>query len=976
MGKKCCILIVLLSAFTIGTIFAKDIVVCGTVTDVSAPGANAAALPCSVSVHAGCSAADGDLYFAKTNTKGYYSLTVSLPENCTDTYLFIFNGKRQNRSIATVQVNMPQSGVADTLRQNLQLTIIDEAMPAVDSIPKEILDDWKAQGGTADSIEASLPAEYAAKCDGTFESACHWRRVYRMSQFPQMQSIMFARHHNMGTLEIGSWVNVPDVTDTYFQAKGALCLLKFKDYYSQYTEILTKNDACVRDPCISLDGKKVIFAMSGIGKYTGYRLFEMNIDDSGSVKQLTQNPADLTVADFEPCYLPNGDIVFASTRCFGVSHSGWQPTTNMFIMDSTGKYMRRAGFDQALTCYPVLRGDGTVMYSRWEQNDRDIANIMGLFRMNPDGSHQTELFGNQTTWPMTIIQGRPVPGNPKLFFAIAGGHHGDYSGEVCVIDVTQNSNGPENVTMVSPPRTTETRDTNDIFAWGGIFRNSEYPYPLNDKWYLVGYREDNSMPSMMSPSNNTPFRIYLKNIDGTSRELLAWGDQSLHSPVVVAPWKDIWGSEPFRVEVQANYNDSLGIFTMQDVYKGQGLKDVTKGVAKKLRVVALMYRVTGACENGWAGQLAVTKPSDIIFSAPVRCPVSLWGGSWDVKKVLGEAMINEDGSAAFKVPARTPVYFQVLDSNGCSIASMRSWSTLMPGETFSCVGCHESKAEAPPAGNTALAGTAKPLEKLLGVEDRGFDYPTFVQPILDEHCVSCHRANHASGLDLTGDLVLNSSAKKSFAKSYTSLFTGIGASKSNRAINIATVFSQAPQMPPYSYGSTQSGMIKAINGSVAAMKDVNLTDREKRILACWIDLEAPHSGAYYSYMSTPDSLKYQDLVSTAQKWHGIEAQNVKDLAALQAAATGPGQRAKASASDNRFSIGYLPRERALVLNRPDRGSFVLVDLRGRVIYRTEIADRHTDNISISLPPSLSRGCYAALFIGEGLTLQRMVTVIR
>ena len=58
----------------------------------------------------------------------------------------------------------------------------------------------------------------------------------------------------------------------------------------------------MKDACISLDGKRVAFAMSGNGRGTGYRLFEMEIDDLSSVKQLTHNPPGLTVADFEEVY--------------------------------------------------------------------------------------------------------------------------------------------------------------------------------------------------------------------------------------------------------------------------------------------------------------------------------------------------------------------------------------------------------------------------------------------------------------------------------------------------------------------------------------------------------------------------------------------------------------------------------------------------------------------------------------------------
>jgi hypothetical protein len=856
---------------------------------------------------------------------------------------------------------------------------IDETMPS--NIPKEILDDWKDQGGTAAEIKASLPEEYASKCDGSFESACHWRRVYRMKQFPFLKKILFAKHHNIGNIAIGFWVNVGtrDVTDAAFQAKGALYLLEFKNYYSEPKIILQKNDACVKDPCISLDGKKVCFAVSGNGPGTGYRLFEMEIDNPSSLKQLTFNPQGVTVADFEPCYLPNGDIMFSSTRNFGVIDCGWQPTSNMFVMDSAGKYIRQVGFDQVHTFYPVLCPDGTVLYDRWEYNDRDISNVMGLFSMNPDGCHQTEVFGNQTTWPMNLFHSRPVPGNPNLFFAIAGGHHGHYCGEVCVIDNHKATNGAEYVKMVSPPRETKSRDRDD-FAFGGVIRNSAYPYPLNEEWYLVSYRNETQINSMSYMNNSGKFRIYLKHVDGKSRELLAWADQSLHSPVVVAPWEEIWGSKPVRIAEQANYNDSMGTFTISDVYHGAGMKGVDKksGVAKSIRVVKLIYRVSGACDQGYAGQVMGGKPANIIFTAPNICPVSLWGASWDAKEVLGEAKIYEDGSAAFKVPARTPVYFQVLDSNGCMIAGMRSWSTLMPGENFPCYGCHENKKEAPPVPGSFLAGDAgvQELDKPLGIEGKPFDFVEFVQPILDQHCVKCHGANHKSGFDLRGDLEYNSGAKKSFARSYTSLLKGIGSSYSNKAIHLATIFSQPPQLPPYSHGAVKSGMIKNV---LSGHQGVKLTPKEIKILATWIDLEAPHAGAYDKYMSQSDANKYKQLESTAKKWYDIEAQNLKELAAIQKVAAKPDNHCsdKVAAITKNVNIGYLPAARALVLKNSSQGKLILVDLRGKVVSRFNLSEQHKNgNVTFSLPAKLGKGIYVARFEGVSGIEQAKITITK
>ena len=837
---------------------------------------------------------------------------------------------------------------------------IDEAKPS--SIPAEISADWKAQGGAAADIKASLPDDLKAKCGDSFEDACHWRRVARMRDFPEMETIIFAKHHNLGGIVVGYHDNVDaQNADQEWSSKSALCMIKFENYYTQYKEILTKTDGVIRDPCISLDGKKVAFAMSGASRGTGYRLYEMEIADPGKPKQLTQNPEGLVIADFEPCYLPNGDIMFTSTRNFGLLDCSNNPTTNMFLMDSAGKYMRQVGFDQVHTFYPVLRPDGTVLYTRWEYNDRDVRNAMGLFQMNPDGCRQTEVFGNQTEWPMTLIHGRPVPNEPTLFFAVASGHHGAYSGEVCIIDNAKETNGPENVSMICPKRATKPRVQDATMQYGGVKRLFEYPYPLSKEWFLVSYRE----------AENGRYRLYLMNTDG-DRELLAWSDQSMCQAVLVASWKDLWREDPGMPAVQANYNDSMGLCTMQDVYYGAGMEGVEKesGVAKKLRIVALNYRVQGS--SGY-GTVMGSGPSG-VFTPAVMVPVSLYGGSWEAKEVLGEAKIYDDGSAAFKVPARKPFYFQVIDSNGCAIASMRSWATLMPGETFACVGCHESKTEAPPPGGVPMAQPAR-LETPLGIENKPFDYKEFVQPILDAKCASCHKSGHTSGFDLTGDLVSSGGGGKSWTRSYISLMNNISKTGSNKAINICTMFSTPTQKAPYSFGSTKSGMIKNI---LSGHKDVKLTAKETEIIACWIDLCAPHAGTYTSYMSSSNASNYQKLEAKKEKWMAIEAENLKALAAITAVAPDGNHNhksVKSVTSSAEHRIGYLPTRHALVLSKSAQGNFMVVDLRGRVVFRMKLSDLHTGEMTISLPALLGRGLYLARFEGaDGVVQQAKISI--
>jgi hypothetical protein len=848
------------------------------------------------------------------------------------------------------------------------LAEIDQTMPS--NIPSEVVSDWKAQSATMESIKAKLIEEgyeeFANKIEGSgdagFLSAHHWNRVAHMSRFEEdLETIMFARHHNLGGFLMGYDNNVDgSCTDNGFQAAGALCLLKFENYYSQYEEILSKKDKVVRDPCISLDGKKVCFAMSGGGKGTGYNLYEMEIENPSNVTQLTENPAGLVTADFEPCYLPNGDIMFNSTRNYGMLDCATNPTTNMFLMRGDGKFIHQIGFDQVHTFYPTLMDDGSVLYTRWEYNDRDVRNSFGYMVMNPDGCRQMEYFGQQTEWPMSMLHGRQVPNTPKIM-GIASGHHSVYAGELFIADPTlgdvdKGFNGANCITMLAPQREAKpVVHTSGTMQGGDVQFLFQNPYPLSSKYFLISYRT----------SENGKYRIYFMDVDG-NRELLAWNNQSLSQPVLVKP-RDV----P-RIAEQANYVKENGEYkpggyTMQDVYYGLGMTGVEKssGVAKTLRVVKLRYRVQGM---GMSGGSQMGQGPSGVFTPAVMCPVSLYGGAWEAKEVLGETPIFEDGSAAFQVPSRTPVFFQVLDEKGMCIANMRSWSTLMPGEILACVGCHENRNLAPPDGGIPMAGTTpQPLETPLGIENQPFDYGEIVAPILNQHCGSkCHGSGHQSGFDLRDGM------SGSWTRSYSSLMSGISRSGQNKAINIVTMFSSPPQKPPYTYGSTKSGMMDNIWGG---HKDVNLTETEKKIVACWIDLAGVHSGTYDKYMSANAKSTWDRQSKNLEKWKEIEEKNLQELAEVQVATRQKKNGTVKLTSLIKDNIRFVPTLRTLVLKEASEGTLRLMDLRGRVIFSKKLSDKHAEgNATISLPSSLSTGLYLAKFEGVHGVQQAKLTI--
>jgi hypothetical protein len=123
------------------------------------------------------------------------------------------------------------------------------------------------------------------------------------------------------------------------------------------------------------------------------------------------------------------------------------------------------------------------------------------------------------------------------------------------------------------------------------------------------------------------------------------------------------------------------------------------------------------------------------------------------KFVLGTVPVEPDGSAYFRVPSGLPLFFQALDASGAAVQTMRTLTYAMPGQTLACVGCHEHRDSTPLAGKPALAVLRQPSKPTPGPAGSWpLRFDQLVQPVLDRHCVECHRVGskdaEAAKLDL------------------------------------------------------------------------------------------------------------------------------------------------------------------------------------------------------------------------------------
>lgn len=81
-------------------------------------------------------------------------------------------------------------------------------------------------------------------------------------------------------------------------------------------------------------------------------------------------------------------------------------------------------------------------------------------------------------------------------------------------------------------------------------------------------------------------------------------------------------------------------------------------------------------------------------------------------RILGTAPLAADGSFYIEVPADRLIHVQVLDSDRRVVGNQQIWMYVRPGETRSCVGCHErpDTTTLPPGQSPTLA--ASPVQFL------------------------------------------------------------------------------------------------------------------------------------------------------------------------------------------------------------------------------------------------------------------------
>ena len=485
-------------------------------------------------------------------------------------------------------------------------------------------------------------------------------------------------------------------------------------------------------PDLSYDGKTVVFAWSGnaghkwiYSKQSSFHLFRVNIDGS-NLLQLTDGDAN----DFDPCWLPNGRIAFVSERrggyirCFAADLKVRSYT--MFSMRDDGGDIKPLSYFETSEWNPTVNNYGKIVFTRWDYVDRENCLGTRFWECNPDGTDPRAPHGNyplpyhtfpdHKPWkvngnresdsrfgaPLVEMGIRAIP-NSLLYLFTAAPHHGSVYGSLCMLDLRV----PDDHHMSQVKRVTPDEPFPETETQGRRHYKYGTPWPLSEDFYLCNVWEN---LALVDRFGNKELLCDLRSLPCAHDERLRIIDPI---PLRARAMPPVIPSKVGQTQDNAGPTATVSII---NVYNSD-LPFPKDRKIKWLRVVQNIPKTNHAMGEPMIGYERENTP---------RIP-------------LGIVPVEEDGSAYFEAPVAKQLIFQVLDENHMAVQSMRSAAFVHPGESLTCMGCHEDPQQSATKDVSPLAmrrGPSKLQPECGPIEP--VSYYRQIKPIFDRTCVPCH----------------------------------------------------------------------------------------------------------------------------------------------------------------------------------------------------------------------------------------------
>jgi Hydrazine synthase alpha subunit middle domain len=500
----------------------------------------------------------------------------------------------------------------------------------------------------------------------------------------------------------------------------------------------------VKDVDTSADGTMVVFTMRGplnpkmsLTKQPGWRIYQYTIATNSL--QVVINPANdpdpPTVSDVSPHYLPDGRIVFSSTRqdqSQGVLLNQGDPqfsaedearTEQAFVlevMNPDGTGMHQISFNQSHDLDATVLANGRVLWSRWDNMPAAGRDQMSLYSSNPDGTDLELYYGanshNTGTNNSVIEFVQPHPMQNGSILALMRQYTDvDFGGNLVIINGTQYVDNTQpllaNATLKGPAQTVAT--TSQVVTLpgpspGGRFQSG---VPLLDgtnrilvSWGQCRLLDTANNPPTIVPCSSTAlaapnpqlapplYSVWMFDPDtNTMIPIMQPVEGVMVTDVAVAqprPLPNIIPDQTGSPSLNQTWvNAGVGVIDIRSVYDFDGVDTANPNIA------TLANPALTPASARPARFIRLEKAVSIPPQTLLNLSDAAFGASNYMMEILGYAPIEPDGSVDIEVPAQVPFRMSVLDANARRITPVQGvWLQVQAGEVVSCNGCHLPQA--------------------------------------------------------------------------------------------------------------------------------------------------------------------------------------------------------------------------------------------------------------------------------------------
>ncbi len=557
---------------------------------------------------------------------------------------------------------------------------------------------------------------------------------------------------------------------------------------------ITGSQGDVKDVEVSYDGTKLLFALIVTDSDPNddieptWNIWEYDLNSSQLRRVISSDANSEKGHDIAPHYLPDGRIIFSSTRqrqagavlldegkplFSSLVENGNQAATVLHVMDADGSNIHQVSFNQSHDLDPLVLENGQVLFSRWDNAGGN--NAINLYRMNPDGTGLQMIYGvhshdsgsNGST--VQFVQTRQMPDNRIL--GLVQPFTRDYivGGDVMFIDIANYIDNTQptwnNLGVLSgpalAPATINTVYTDDSISPGGRYSAA---FPLWDgtnriivSWSQCQLLLNNLNVPCTSQNLANPnaveapprYGIWMYDLTNhTQQPVVNAQDGYIFTDVVVAQPRTAPAIIPDDVFDPSWITEGVGAIHIRSVYdfgdnsfNGCFLTDCTS--ASNINSLSdLADPAKAVADERPARFLRIVKavgipdPNDPTLADPPNLAGAAFGPSRQqgMREIIGYVPVEPDGSVKAKVPANVPLAISVVDKQGRRIGPRHeNWLQVVPGETLECNGCHThtTSNNAPPLPHGRSDAIAPSINA--GAPSDGYVFPNTVSTIYADY---------------------------------------------------------------------------------------------------------------------------------------------------------------------------------------------------------------------------------------------------